>query len=164
MIDSRQYELNDQNVMSELLTRLKSDEFKEDIPHNKYKHDSVYEMNSKTNASIKSSTEYIDMCKNQCLMRSFQSGSNNTDKNSDIAKANLIKNIEYVKKQPEIRKYKNIHTRLVNEIKSQSCSVAVSMKYKMYISLSKYHRDEIFFFKYTFLIISMTKLWFFYLY
>lgn len=134
MIDSRQYELNDQNVMSELLTRLKFDECKEDIPHNKYKHDSIYEINDKRNASIESSNEFIEMCKNQCLMRSFQSGSNNTDKNSDIAKANLMKNIEYVKKQSEIRKYKNVDTRLVNEIKLQSCSVAVSMKYKIYIN------------------------------
>jgi len=146
LLNSRNYEWNDQNVVSELFARLTIDEFKEDTPHSKNKHDSNNGMNSKTNESIEPSTEYIDMCTNQSLMRSFQSGFNNTDKNSDISKAYSIKNIEYVKKQSEFRKNKNVDTRLVNEKKSQSCSISVSMKYKMYIiSLSKYNIDIIFF-------------------
>ncbi|XP_060880472.1 putative uncharacterized protein DDB_G0282133 [Metopolophium dirhodum] len=126
LINSRQYECNDQNVLSELYARLTIDEFKEDTPHSKNKHDSNNGINSKTNESIEPSTEYIDMCTNQSLMRSFQSGFNNTDKNSDIAKAYLIKNIEYVKKQSEFRKNKNVDTRLINEKKSQSCSISMN--------------------------------------
>lgn len=126
LFNSRNYEWNDQNVVSELFARLTIDEFKEDTPHSKNKHDSNNGMNSKTNESIEPSTEYIDMCTNQSLMRSFQSGFNNTDKNSDISKAYSIKNIEYVKKQSEFRKNKNVDTRLVNEKKSQSCSISMN--------------------------------------
>jgi len=144
LIDSGSYECNDQNVLSELFSRLTVDGFK----------NSNNGMNGKTNdASIEHSTEYIDKCKNQSLMRSFQSGFNNTDKNSDIAKACLIKNIEHVKRQSEIRNNKNVCTRLLDEKKLQSSSISVSMKYKMYIiSWSKYNIDIIFFLKYTFLI------------
>ncbi|XP_029346809.1 ras guanine nucleotide exchange factor P [Acyrthosiphon pisum] len=120
------YECNAQNVVSELYARLTIDELKEVTPHSKNKHDSNNGMNSKRNVSIELSTEYIEMCKNQSLMRPFQSGFNNTDKNSDIAKANLIKNIEYVKKQSEIRKNKSVESSLVNEKKSQSCSISMN--------------------------------------
>jgi len=113
VINSRPYEWNDQNTVSELFTRLKIDEPKKDTPHSIYKNNSCYGMNSKNNTSIKSSTDYIDMCKKQSLMRTFQSGFNNTDKNSDVAKANLIKNIEFVKKQTEIRKNKKMYYQIL---------------------------------------------------
>ncbi|CAI6367879.1 unnamed protein product [Macrosiphum euphorbiae] len=117
LIDSGSYECNDQNVLSELFSRLTVDGFK----------NSNNGMNGKTNdASIEHSTEYIDKCKNQSLMRSFQSGFNNTDKNSDIAEACLIKNIEHVKSQSEIRNNKNVCTRLVNEKKLQSSSISMN--------------------------------------
>lgn len=115
-----------------MFTRLTIDKFEKDTTHSKNKHDSNNGTNSKTNATIEPSTEFIEMCKNQSLMRSFQSGFNNTDNNSDIAKANLIKNNEHVKKQSEIRKNKNVDTRLANK---KPCSISVSIKCRLSVQI-----------------------------
>lgn len=69
------------------------------------------------------------MCKNQSMVRELGDGFYNTDKNSDIAKINLRKNIEYVKKLSENRKKKYVDTEFVNGKKPESCPITVSLKY-----------------------------------
>ncbi|XP_022167875.1 putative uncharacterized protein DDB_G0277255 isoform X2 [Myzus persicae] len=125
VINSRLYECNDTNIVSELYTRLIDNQVEEDTPHS-HKNVSNYEMNSKKNRSIENSTEFINMCKNQSMMRTLQSDFNSADINSDIAKTNLRKNIEYVKNQSESRKNKNADSRLFNENKSQLCSITMN--------------------------------------
>jgi len=121
VIDSRPYDWNDQKTVSELHTRLTT---KKDTSHSKYQNYSNYGMNSETNRSIESFTEYINICKNQNMMRTFQSGHINTEKNSDVAITNLRKN-------------KIVDNKLTDN-KSQLCSITVSIKYKTFIiSLSQ---------------------------
>lgn len=127
VINSRPYEWNEQNTLSELYTRLTTNELKENKSHSKYQNDNNDGMNSKT---IESPTEYINICKNQNMVRTFQ--------NSDIAITNSRKSIEYVKQQSENGKNKIVDTELLTDNKSQSCSITVSIKYKTFvISLSQ---------------------------
>jgi len=124
-MNSNQYDCNDQNIVSDMYTRLTINGFQEDIPN---QNDSYYGINSNTNRPIASSTEYIETCKNQSMVATLQDDFYNTNKNSDIAKTELRKKIEYVKKLSENRKNKNINTQLVNEDKSNSGFISVSMK------------------------------------
>lgn len=125
LMNSNQYDCNDQNIVSDMYTRLTINGFQEDIPN---QNDSYYGINSNTNRPIASSTEYIETCKNQSMVATLQDDFYNTNKNSDIAKTELRKKIEYVKKLSENRKNKNINTQLVNEDKSNSGFISVSMK------------------------------------
>uniref|UniRef100_A0A2S2N8T3 Tudor domain-containing protein 5 n=1 Tax=Schizaphis graminum TaxID=13262 RepID=A0A2S2N8T3_SCHGA len=126
VINSKKYEYNEQNIVSDLFKRLKVNGFQEDTPHNKNLNDNNFGINSKINSSIESSTDYIDICKNQSMVRELGDGFYNTDKNSDIAKINLRKSIEYVKKLSENRKKKYAGTEFVNGKKPESCSIAIN--------------------------------------
>jgi len=128
VINSKKYECNERNVVSDLYTRLTVNGFQEDTPQNKNKNDNNYEMNSKINRSIKSPIDYIDMCKNQSMVRVLGDNFYDSDKNSDTNKINLRKNIEFVKKQSENRINKNVVTEIVNGKKSESYSTTVSIK------------------------------------
>lgn len=128
VINSKKYECNEQNIVSDLYARLTVNGFQEDTSHNKNKNDNNYEMNCKINRSIESSIDYIDICKNQSMVRVLGDNFYDSDKNSDTAKINLWKNIEFVKKQSENRIDKNVVTEIVNGKKSESCSITVSIK------------------------------------
>ncbi|KAE9545241.1 hypothetical protein AGLY_000784 [Aphis glycines] len=126
MINSKKYECNEQNIVSNLYTRLTVNGFQEDTPHNINNNDNNYEMNCQINRSIESSIDYIDKCKNQSMVRVLGGNFYDSDKNSDTAKINLWKNIEFVKKQSENRINKNVVTEIVNGKKSESCSITMS--------------------------------------
>lgn len=126
VISSKKYECNERNIVSDLYTRLTVNGFQEDTSHNKNKNDNNYKMNSKINGSIKYPTDYIDMCKNQSMVRVLGDNFYDSDKNSDTAKINLRKNIEFVKKQSENRINKNVVTEIVNGKKSESYSITMS--------------------------------------
>lgn len=128
VINSKKYECNERNIVCDLYTRLTVNGFQEDTPHNKNKNDNNYEMNSKVNRSIESPIDYIDICKNQSMVRVFGDNFYDSDKNSDTAKINLWKNIEFGKKQSENTINKNVVTEIVNGKKSESCSITVSIK------------------------------------
>jgi len=129
VINSKKYECNEQNIVSDLYKRLTVNRFQEDTLYNKNKIDNNHGMNSIINRSIESSIDYIDICKNLSMVKVLGNNSYDTDKNSDTSKMYLRKIIELQKKQSENKNNENAVTEIVNGKKSESCSTIVSITY-----------------------------------
>lgn len=129
MINSKQYEQNDQKTVTELNNKLKMIEFQEVSPHRKNQYDN--KMDSSTDKSMESLIDYIDICKNESMIRNLQDV---YESNSVIAKKKHKINIQTLKELPENKKNKDVDTGLVNGIKSELGSNTVSMKCKTYFN------------------------------
>ncbi|XP_025209231.1 homeobox protein 4-like [Melanaphis sacchari] len=125
VINSKEYDGNKQNTVSDSYRRLTDNGLEANIPHDKNQSHN-YGKNNKLNRSIESSIDYIDICKNQNKIKALEVGFYNKKKNSDFAEISLRKNIEYVKKLSENKKNKKVDTELVNGKKSESCFITIN--------------------------------------